>query len=105
MTTFDPDDIIPAVPGCHWCFEGNTPNGIHPVLGPVYIPCPNCFARCSECRGYGLFSADFQCLGCLVEDLIGRQLAPVFCPTCTGVVDLIAMHTPQEVSFHVLHHH
>jgi hypothetical protein len=93
------------VDGCHWCLEGNTPAGIHPTLGPVFIPCPYCFAQCPSCRGYGLFPADYACLGCLVENLIRQNLAPVFCPTCSGVVDLINMHTPPEVNFHVLHHH
>lgn len=93
------------IPNCHWCFEGNTPNGIHPMLGPVFIPCQNCLGLCAGCRGYGLFPAEFACLGCLVEHLMRQDLAPVFCPTCSGVVDLITMYTPPEVNFHALLHH
>ncbi|GFJ87851.1 hypothetical protein [Phytohabitans rumicis] len=85
--------------------RGQHPRRHPPLLGPVYIPCPYCFAQCNGCRGYGLFPADYACLGCLVENLIRQHLAPVFCPTCSGVVDLINMHTPPEVNLHVLHHH
>jgi hypothetical protein len=93
------------LPNCHWCFEGNTPAGIHPDLGPVYIPCNNCVGRCPGCRGYGLFPSDPACLSCLIERLIRQNLAPVFCPSCSGVVDLINMHTPPEVKINALLHH
>lgn len=82
---------------CLWCVDGNTPAGIHDILGPVYIPCRACIQLCPICEGEGLFPANFTCIACLVEHLAADNLAPVLCRCCSGLVDLIPYDTYDAV--------
>jgi hypothetical protein len=83
-----------AVTGCLYCIDGFAPDGIHPVLGPVFITCGDCLisgavAVCRSCFGEAWFPADFRCLKHLLAHLNAYGMSPVLCPACEGVTAVL----------------
>jgi hypothetical protein len=88
-------DYVDEYAGCEYCLGGFVPAGRHPVLGLVYRQCSACTDPCPCCRDRGLFPADTTCIHCLTEALAVLNLTPVFCHTCTGVINV---HPSEEVT-------
>jgi hypothetical protein len=89
-----------AADDCRFCLDGYTPAGIHRQLGPIYTRCLICMTwgdipTCQGCQGRAVFPATTHCLPCLLEHLATRQLLPVLCEGCLGVLALIPT-TDQE---------
>ena len=78
---------------CLLCIDGNQPDGLLPILGPVYRICPNAYL-CPCCGGAGVFPATFARLGHLAAFLAAQGLTADLCHTCLGVVDVYRPHPP-----------
>jgi hypothetical protein len=75
---------------CPLCIDWMTPSGVHPVIGPVYRICPQCFpGGCHTCHTSGMFPANGHCLACFLDTLATAGWLAHLCPTCLGVLDVI----------------
>jgi len=84
----------PARHNCLLCIDGNQPDGVLPILGPVYRICPGGAYQCPCCGGNAVFPAAFARLGHLAAFLTAQGLTADLCHTCLGVVDVYRPDQP-----------
>jgi hypothetical protein len=75
-------------PDCPWCFDGMTPAGIHPELGPVFRLCP-AQGWCDLCNDTSLFPAEMETLDDRINEMLGDGLVAVYCDHCNGITAVI----------------
>jgi hypothetical protein len=81
-----------ATTDCRYCIDSNMPAGSDPDIGALFERCPACTPVCPDCDGIAVFPATFDCLPCFIVSLLAKQLAPILCPGCLGVVAIIPIN-------------
>lgn len=80
---------------CLLCIDGNQPDGLIPILGPVYRICPAAYT-CPCCAGTAVFPATFTRLTHLAAHLAAHGLTADLCHTCLGVLSIYRPPTPED---------
>ncbi|MFC5008411.1 hypothetical protein ACFPIJ_62705 [Dactylosporangium cerinum] len=72
------------------CIDGWQPEGIHPILGPVFVACEFALA-CTVCGGCSWFPTDRTALYLQVRRLEKAGYRMTCCLACLGITNIIPL--------------